>query len=73
MFFGFADKLPAKHKRKGFNCGNVPLDNYIKIQVNQDIKRRLAACFVVVNEEGEVKGYYTLSNEQFPLKMLPIM
>jgi predicted GNAT family N-acyltransferase len=66
-----ADKLSTKHNRKGFNCGKVPLDNYIKTQVNQDIKRRLAACFVVVNEKDEVKGYYTLSNDAIPMEDAP--
>jgi predicted GNAT family N-acyltransferase len=65
------DKLSTKHNRKAFNCGKVPLDNYIKTQVNQDIKRRLAACFVVVNEKDEVKGYYTLSNDAIPMEDAP--
>lgn len=66
-----AGKLSTKHNRKGFNCGKVPLDNYIKTQVNQDIKRRLAACFVVVNEKDEVKGYYTLSNDAILMEDAP--
>ncbi|RYZ51238.1 MAG: GNAT family N-acetyltransferase [Chitinophagaceae bacterium] len=66
-----AHKLLSKHNRKAFNCGKAPLDNYIKTQVNQDIKRRLAACFVIVDENEEVKGYYTLSNDGVPMDELP--
>ncbi len=66
-----ADKLLTKHNRKSFNCGNVLLDNYIKTQVNQDIRRKLAACFVVANEKDEVKGYYTLSNDAIPMEDAP--
>lgn len=66
-----AVKLSTKHKRRGFNCGKLPLDNYIKTQVNQDIKRRIAACFVVINERDEIKGYYTLSNDAIPMEDAP--
>lgn len=68
----FAIKLSTKHNRKAFNCGKAALDNYIKFQVNQDIKRKFAACFVVVNELDEVKGYYTLSNDSIPMEDAPV-
>jgi hypothetical protein len=56
-----ATRLSSNHIRKNFSCGKAPLDNYIKTQVNQDIKRKLAACFIFADEKNEVKGYYTLS------------
>ena len=66
-----AEKLSNKHNRKGFNCGKIPLDNYIQNLVYQDIKRRLAACFVIVNEKSEVLGYYTLSSEAISMEDAP--
>jgi predicted GNAT family N-acyltransferase len=66
-----ATKLSSNHNRKNFSCGKVPLDNYIKTQVNQDIKRRLAACFIVADENNEVTGYYTLSNASIPMDDAP--
>ena len=66
-----ATKLSSNHIRKNFSCGKVPLDNYIKTQVNQDIKRKLAACFIVADENNEVKGYYTLSTASIPMNDAP--
>ena len=54
--------LNKSHDRKGFNCGKRVLDNYLQLQVSQDIKKKLSVCFVLVDESNKVKGYYTLSN-----------
>ncbi|MAT54663.1 MAG: GNAT family N-acetyltransferase [Saprospirales bacterium] len=63
--------LDSKHGRANFSCGNQYLDNYIQKQVKQDIKRKLAACFVLSNKENEIKGYYTLSNAGIPREQIP--
>lgn len=48
--------------RSGFACGNGPLDSYLRTQAGQDMKRRVAACFVAIDTgSGAVAGYYTLS------------
>ena len=54
--------LTARHDRKSFSCGNEALDKYLYYQANQDIKKHIAAVFVLV-EKGKQKilGYYTLS------------
>jgi len=50
------------HDRSGFSCGVEPLNTYFQRQANQDMKRRVAACFVAVEKAtGLVAGYYTLS------------
>lgn len=54
--------LEKKHNKVGFSCGQALLDNYIKKQAKQDISRNLSACFVLVDHESAVKGYYTLSS-----------
>jgi len=38
------------------------LDNYLHNQAKQDIKRKLAACFVLADKENTLQGYYTLSS-----------
>lgn len=63
--------LSASHKREDFSCGKSPLDNYLHKQVSQDIKRRLAACFILPDEGNKIKGYYTLSNDSIPAEDLP--
>jgi GNAT superfamily N-acetyltransferase len=51
----------ADHDRRGFESGSAELDRYFAERVGQDIRRRLAHCFVLVDEAGAVTGYYTLS------------
>lgn len=62
--------LVNHHNKKAFDCGNSMLNNYFHNQANQDIKRNLAACFVLT-EYDFVKGYYTLSNASIPLEIVP--
>ncbi len=38
--------LQKKHNRINFDCGIDSLNNYIKFQANQDVKRKLSVCFV---------------------------
>ncbi len=47
------------------------MDRYFRQQVKQDIKRRVAACFVATNGQGEVAGYYTLASASIALTDLP--
>lgn len=66
--------LSNNHRKltSGFYCGKISLDNYLKTQANQDVKRKLSACFVFVdNESGLIQGYFTLSNNSIPLKAIP--
>jgi len=63
--------LNKSHDRKEFNCGNKLLDNYIKHQVSQDVKKKLCVCFVLSDEINIVKGYYTLSNSSIPQGDIP--
>lgn len=48
------------------------MNNYLHTQVNQDIKRRLAACFVALDDKDYVIGYYTLSSESLGRETIPI-
>ncbi|MBE9241211.1 GNAT family N-acetyltransferase [Synechocystis salina] len=52
----------ATHLRSSFCCGEAALDNYIQRQASQDLKKRMAAVFVLIDSPNvEVLGYYTLS------------
>jgi GNAT superfamily N-acetyltransferase len=60
--------LDKKHRREDFDCGNEILNNYLKNQAGQDIKRKLCVCFVLSErEKNTIQGYYTLSNNSIPL------
>jgi GNAT superfamily N-acetyltransferase len=51
-----------KHVRSDFSCGKDSLDNYIRKQASQDLKRRVATVFVLLDDpELNVLAYYTLS------------
>ena len=47
------------------------LDRYFGTQVSQDIKRRVAACFVALDQEGSIAGYFTLASASVSLADLP--
>lgn len=58
--------------RKNFNCNKPSLDNYLRTQVSQDIKKRLAVCFVYLDKDQKsIIGYYTLSNGSIPYSDVP--
>ena len=60
--------LNKKHNRKDFDCGKELLNDYLKTQAGQDVKRKLSVCFVLTDSETKViQGYYTLSNSSVPL------
>lgn len=63
--------LDLKTDRAAFTCGKEPPDRYFRQQVSQDVKRRVASCFVLITEKGAVAGYYTLSATAISLSGLP--
>ncbi|SFS54397.1 GNAT family N-acetyltransferase [Sphingobacterium wenxiniae] len=63
--------LDKKHHREDFDCGKELLNNYLKTQAGQDIKRKLSACFVLCENGTDIQGYYTLSNNSIPLSSFP--
>ena len=63
--------LDLSADRSGFACGVEPLDRYFRTQVSQDIKRRVTACFVATDANGQAAGYYTLASASVWLADLP--
>jgi GNAT superfamily N-acetyltransferase len=58
---GYSVEALGSHDRLSFSCGVPDLDHYLHSQAGQDAKRKVAAPFVVVDANGSVAGYYTLS------------
>jgi predicted GNAT family N-acyltransferase len=50
-----------KHDRGAFACGHEALNHYLKQQATQDIKKHVAAVFVLTPDGRNIAGYYTLS------------
>lgn len=63
--------LERTHIRKNFTCEEDSLNAYIRQQVSQDIRKRLSTCFVAVDNEQNVAGYYTLSSESLGRESIP--
>lgn len=64
--------LGAEHDRGSFHCGEEALDRYFKTQATQDIRRRIANCFVAVEAaSGVLAAYYTIAAASIPLVDLP--
>jgi len=59
------------HHRAGFLCGVEPLDNYLRKQARQDVKKRVAAVFVLTPDGRIIAGYYTLSQFSVDLGTVP--
>tara|TARA_R110000868_G_scaffold140949_1_gene356995 strand:- start:57 stop:560 length:504 start_codon:yes stop_codon:yes gene_type:complete len=67
-----SEPLNSTHKKSEFSCGKEILDTYIQKQANQDVKRKLSACFVINETETNlIKSYYTLSNNSVPSEFIP--
>lgn len=64
--------LDSTHDKSSFSCGKEMLDNYFWKQAKQDVKRKLAACFVSIDQDiNKIKGYYTLSSNSISNDMVP--
>ena len=63
--------LDAAHDRAAFRSDSEPLNRYLREQVTQDIRRRVAACFVALADRQRIAGYYTLASESLLLADLP--
>jgi ribosomal protein S18 acetylase RimI-like enzyme len=60
------------HNRETFSCGEPSLDDYLKRQASQDIKRKAAVVYVMTSDTDPslVMGYYTLSSTSVLLSEL---
>lgn len=60
------------YKREKFDCGKQTLNNYAQRNITKDVNAGVCTCFVIVNDENSVIGYYTLSTESIPKSDAPI-
>lgn len=63
--------LEAADNRNAFECPSEPLNHYLQKQVSQDVKRKVATCFVAVTSDGQILGYYTLAATGVALSHIP--
>lgn len=66
------EALASSHDRSTFASGEARLDRYFQTQATQDIRRRIANCFVAVEiVTGQVAAYYTIASASVPTPDLP--
>ena len=65
------DLLDGSQERASFDCGTTALNRYLVEQASQDMRRRVASCFVARDDNGCIAGYYTLAAASVPLTELP--
>lgn len=57
------ESLDNKHNKSEFKCGVDALDQYLKTQAGQDIKKNIAITHVLTAKNSKkVLGFYTLSS-----------
>jgi len=61
----------AQHDREPFDCGDSVLNNFLKKNLNQQMKQGVTVGYVLVSSERRIVGYFTLSNGQIPVTIVP--
>jgi GNAT superfamily N-acetyltransferase len=64
-------ELLSAHDRSAFASGYEVLDRYLQQQAKQDMRRRVASCFVAVDAAGAIAGFYTIAASSLVLDLLP--
>jgi GNAT superfamily N-acetyltransferase len=64
-------ELLGTHHRSAFVSGSDTLDRYLQQQAKQDMRRRVASCFVAVDAVGDIAGFYTIAASSLVLDALP--
>jgi len=67
------ERLSKRHDRDGFDCGIPELNEYLRRRATQDMRRRVAAVFVMVPSDlpTRIAGFYSLSSASMLLGDLP--
>ena len=63
--------LSRSHHRAGFNSGQEQVDAWLKKSAFQSQKKHLSSTKVLLNEDDELVGYYTLATSQVDFSDLP--
>ena len=66
------EPLARNHNREAFDCGIPALNDYLRRQATQDVRRGVSRVYVARNRgSSKVLGYYTLSATSFGKRNLP--
>lgn len=65
------EPLNPAHDRASFSSSSDALDRYLRERAAQDVRRRVAGCFVAVEPDNRIVGFYTLAAAGVALNDLP--
>ncbi len=66
------EKLGSGHDRTAFDCGQVVLDDWLKLRAGQYEKKDLARTYVAVRAgQSAVLGYYAIATHRVSYEALP--
>lgn len=57
------EPLNSSHDRASFDCGNEPMNRYLKTMASQHAKKGISATHILA-DGATIKAFYTLSNTQ---------
>jgi GNAT superfamily N-acetyltransferase len=60
----------AKQDRATFASGSEELDRYLRERATQDVRRRIASCFVAIDEDGSIAGFYRIAATSLVIDLL---
>lgn len=66
-----AEPIQKHHQRTAFDCGKPDLNEYLSRFARQNDVKNIARTFVAVDDDGVVKGYYSLCSSQVEFEELP--
>lgn len=70
--FPLVEPLSSRHVREEFDCGEPGLNDYLRRQATQDMRRGVSRVFVArAGSSWKIAGYYTLSATSFKRDDLP--
>ena len=65
------EALGPAHERADFSCGIPALDFYLQKQAGQDLRKRVAAVYVMTGDGHAIAGFYSLSQFSIELDEIP--
>jgi ribosomal protein S18 acetylase RimI-like enzyme len=65
------EALSREHDRTAFRSGVDVLDRYLQEFALQDMRRRIAGCFVALSDTRAIVGFYTLAATSVTVDALP--
>lgn len=69
---GFSlEPLQRSHPRPAFDCGQDEVNDWLRTKALQNQEKRLSATKVLLDQDGQIAGFYTLATGQVDFGDLP--